>query len=311
MNIYDHYNPLTHQGFLPVRVLQHNVIHAFENIYPTFLDKVVLPEIESSGLQKGITYNIIKQPIVESSEITENHKIIIHENYNQFLWAISYAIIVLFDEGIQIPLLQKKYDGKFDLNNIFVKRAISLFKASHTLFTSYNDWVFYSLPNPEKFNEYEKYYIEKANGVFVAAMTFTLAHEFAHQYYGHVEIPEKPEDEFTADDFAFETVSNKFDTNHGPTFMAGAIASLTSLFFFDDNGLGGVNHPDPDIRLKKQLEKLTLADCNNLWGFAALSVILWLISRDKEFVPPKEVEHFKELFYLSLDEVAKIKISGY
>ena len=106
MRKYDNYNPATHNGYLPIRTLQHNLIDWFENVTPDFLQEIFY-ETEFNGLQKGIGYKIERQPITESSEITPQRKIWLYENYNQFLWTVSYSLIVLFDEGIQIPILSR------------------------------------------------------------------------------------------------------------------------------------------------------------------------------------------------------------
>ena len=233
MRIYDNYNPATHFGNLPVRVLQHNIISWFENISPDFLDEAQY-EIESNGLKKGIAYNIDKLPITVSAEINSDKTILLYENYNQFLWAVCYSLIVLFDEGIQIPILTGKYNGIIDYDNIHIRRAISTFKEGFNLFKSYNDFVFFELPNPEKYNEYEKEYIEKANGLFCAAMTFTMLHEFGHQYYGHLEsnptLEDSKNDELNADDFAFDKFEMKFTSEYSSTLKLGIIASLVSLY---------------------------------------------------------------------------------
>src|SRR5690606_10847679 len=112
------------------------------------------------------------------------------ENYNQFLWACAYSFLVIFDEGVQKPTLAGTFMGNFlDTSNPYINKALELFRAGLSLFESYREEVFYRLPNPEKYNDYDKFYIERASGIYTAAMTFILLHEFGHQYYGHVVTP--------------------------------------------------------------------------------------------------------------------------
>ncbi len=310
MRKFDNYNPATRNGNLPIRSLQHNLIDWFENVTPDFIQEIFY-ETESNGLQKGIGYKIERQPITVSSEITTQRKIWMYENYNQFLWAVSYSLIVLFDEGIQIPILTGRYNGKIDYDNILIRRAIAVFKEGFNLFRNYCDWVFFDLPNPEKFIEYEKAYIEKANGIFCAAMTFTLLHEFGHQYFGHLDVYSSPEeskrDEFNADDFAYDKFATKFDTKDATTLKLGAIVALVSLAFFDDTIQGGDEHPGPDQRITAQLQKMNLDEKDNLWGVASLAFRLWSIAFNKPFDFPTEVENYKELFDLTIQTINDYK----
>jgi len=310
MRQYDFYNPATHHGFLPVRVLQHNLIDWFEKAAPGILEEMI-GETEFNGMQKAISYKIDRTIITDACEITPQKQIVMCENFNQFLWSTCYSLIVLFDEAIQIPILEKKYDGTIDYDNIHIKRATKLFKEGFNLFQYFNDHVFFDLPNPEKYIECEKKYIEKSNGVFVAAMTFILLHEFGHQYYGHLDYEptqsESKNDEYVVDDYAYEKIATKFGTRYEATFKIGLVAALTSIYFFDDTLKGGDCHPDPDSRLKRQLDKMELSDRDNLWGIASLSFRLWTVAYNKTIVLPKQIENYKELFNITIEKIKEIK----
>ncbi len=313
MKQFDFYNPLTHKGFLPIRVLAYNALDWFENISIDFKTEI-LEEIKYSGLQPGIEYRIETTPIHTSAEITPENKIILYENFNQFLWCLCYSLITLFDESIHKPTLQGKYDGKFNLENPYVRRSIDVFNNGFSLFKAYRETVFFSLPNPEKYNEFDKFYIEKANGVYTAAMAFFLLHEFGHQYYKHPEyIPESnvqsKNEELSADEYAFDKMKSQFNEEKGYTNKCGIISGLTSLIFFDKTLSGGANHPDPDSRIKKLIEGMELNELDNLWGIASLSFRLWAIQYNINWELPKKVQNYKELFYISLNKVNEIKES--
>jgi hypothetical protein len=311
MKQFDFYNPINHKGFLPIRVLAYNALEWFEKITPEF-QKEILEEIQFSELQQGIEYRIETAPIHTSAEITPEKKIILYENFNQFLWCMCYGLITLFDESIQKPILQNKYDGKFDLENPYVRRSIDVFNNGFSLFKTYRESVFFSLPNPEKYNEFDKFYIEKANGIYTAAMAFFLLHEFGHQFYKHPEYfpdsaDESKKEELTADEYAFEKMASQFNEEKEFTNKCGIIAGLSSLIFFDKTLSGGTNHPDPDSRLKILIEQMELDELDNLWGIASLSFRLWAIQYNINWELPKEVENYKELFYLSLKLVNEKK----
>jgi hypothetical protein len=310
MKTFDFYNPITHHGILPVRVLQHNIIDWFENTSPDLLEDMI-GEYKYNELQNAIEYRIERNPITDVCEISEQKQFILYENYNQFLWSTCYSIIVLFDEAIQIPTLLGNYNGKIDYDNVLIRRAVATFKEGFSLFRFYNDSPFFALPNPEKYSEYEQKYIEKASGVFLAAMTYILVHEFGHQYFGHLNVQATPDerrkDEFVVDDFAYDKISTRFDSEYGSTYKLGLLTALTSLYFLDEKLTGGDYHPDPDSRLIRQLNKMGLSDRDNLWGVASLSFRLWTIVYNQKIDFSSNVNNYKELFEITLDIMKEVK----
>lgn len=310
MRPYDFYNPATHKGDLPVRVLPYNFLDWFENITPDFKDESK-GEIDFNGFKAGIQYHIDRTKITECACINSSRQIELYENFNQYLWCICYSLFVLFDEGIQKPMLAGQYTGKFDFENPFIRRGVDLFNNGFDLLHTYKDWQFFQLPNPEKYNEYEKYYIERTNGMFTAAMTFILLHEFAHQYLGHFDYcttsDELKKDEYAADDFAIDKISYNFSSDRGATFKSGIVAGICSLIFRDKSLSGGDTHPDTDERLKVAMGKLQLKELDNLWGIASLTFRLWAIKYNIELELPPIVDSYKHLFELTLEKIGEIK----
>ncbi len=206
------FNQQNHQGFLPIRVLQFNIIYWLETVSPIFFTKMK-EEIIKKGLEPGIKYNIDRNPIIHAARlnaanINAKRQINIYETFNSYLWCISYSLLVAFDEVMQKPHLNGKYSGALDLNNSHVKAAIDVFNYGLSLKKSYSDWD-YSIPNPEKFDCKYSFYIEKANSVFVSAMFFILSHEIGHSYYNHVTYTpataaQSLQEELDADNFAIE-----------------------------------------------------------------------------------------------------------
>jgi hypothetical protein len=218
---------------------------------------------------------------------------------------------VIYDENIMKPLMSNRYTGKFDLNNVLVRKALDIYSAGLSLFFDYRDSYFYNLPNPEKFSENDSFNITAANGVFTSAMTFVLLHEFGHQYFGHLDVVSADKaDEITADEFAFSKLETQFNTDKGATLKIGIVVGLCSLMFLDSTMKGGDFHPDPDDRLKNIIEKLQLKELDNTWGIASLALKLWSIGYNVEMNQPTVVKNYKELFYYTLDELKKYKYNS-
>ncbi len=310
MKQYDFYDPMIHKGNLPIRVLPFNFLDWFENITPDFKEEVK-GEIDFNGLQAGIQYHINRTKITEVACINSSKQIELYENFNQYLWCICYSLFVVFDESIQKPILENRYTGKFDIENPYVKQAIAVFNNGFDLLHTYKDWQFFQLPNPEKYNEHEKYYVEKTNGIYTAAMTFILLHEFAHQYLGHLEYnptssEESKTDENNADDYAIDKIAQNFSSERGTTYKCGIIAGISSLILLDKSLSGGDTHPDTDDRLKNAIEKMQLEDLDNLWGIASLTFRLWALKYDIDIECPQIVDSYKELFTMTLEKVNEI-----
>jgi hypothetical protein len=310
MKQYDFYNPMTHKGDLPVRVLEFNFLECFENITPNFKEEAK-SEIDFNGLKADIQYHINRTKITEGPCINHSKQIELYENFNQYLWCICYSLLVVFDEGIHRPIIEDRYTGKLDLENPFIKQAIAVFNNGFDLLHTYKDWQFFQLPNPEKYNEYDRFYIEKTNGIYTAAMTFILLHEFAHQYYGHLEYNptsgEAKKDEYSADEYAIDKIAQNFSSKRGSTFKFGIIAGISSLILLDKSLSGGNTHPDTDDRIKKAIDKMQLEELDNLWGIASLSFRLWAIKYNIEIEYPDIVDSYKEFFTITIEKVNGIK----
>lgn len=309
---YDFYNPMMHTGDLPVRVLAFNFLDWFENITPDFKEEAQ-NEITFNGLKKDIQYHINRTKITEVACISPSKHIELYENFNQYLWCICYSLLVIFDESVHRPFIENKYTGQFDLENPFVKRAITVLNNGFDLLHTYKDWQFFQLPNPEKYNEYDKFYIEKTNAIYAAAMTFILLHEYAHQYLGHLEYEptsaeESKMEEYKADDYAIDKISYNFTSQRGATFKFGIIAGISSLILLGRSLSGGNTHPDIDDRLKKAIEKMSLNELDNLWGVASLAFRFWAIKYNIDYIEyPQSIDSYKELFTITLNKINDIK----
>lgn len=300
MNRFDFYDPGIHEGELPVRVLEQNIIFWFEKITPDFISDVKF-EVETNSLDPAIQYHVDPNPITEIANISPDRRIHIYENFNEFLWTVCYSIMVLFDEGIQQPIIEGKFTGHMDLANPIIIGAYDVFQGGLTLKSKYDVKLFFDLPNPEKYLELEKFYVEKTNGAFVGAMTFVLLHEFAHQYLGHLSYytfgDSAKDDEINADAYAIQKMSESFDTDKGATYKVGIVLGLCSLILLSRSLRGGTNHPDPEDRIKLALEKLNPDQYHYLWGYAGFALQLWQIEYGIRLDIPDEFEDHRDSFY--------------
>jgi hypothetical protein len=297
------------ESHLPVGVLHKFIINSFVKITPEFLSEAIFETHELNGLKNGIEYNIEKKPISISSRITNKNQIIIYENFCQFLWAFNYAVIVIYTEGIQKPREINKYVKTIDYKNVFNNRALALFIEGFKLFTNYTEKEFFRLPNPVKYNQFEKKYIEIANSAFLASITYFLLHEFAHHYFHHIDCScgDFKKEEFDCDDFAFDKFETRFNIEKETTYKVGLVTALASLAFMDNTFKGGPDHPDPDLRLKRQLLKMNLRDIDNIWGISCLAFELWSLANKTQFEIPKNFKNYKELFDLIMDQINNLK----
>jgi hypothetical protein len=304
-NLYE--NSEANQSEFPVRVLFGNCVCWFKNITSNFTDEIGY-EVDSNGFNDGIIYHREKSHITDVACLNTSKQIELYENFSQYLWCICYSLLVLFDEGIKKPILEGRFNGKFDLKNTFVMKAIDVFNAGSSLLNSYQEsQLFLNLPNPETYNKDDKCYIEKTNGIYTAAMTFILLHEFAHQYFGHTyeSTREKSiEDEFSADEYAIDKFSSNSFSKEWDTLKCGIIAGISSLILLNKSLSGGDSHPDTDKRLKNAIEKMNLQEADdNLWGIASLTFWLWANQYNIEIKLPGAVDTFKQLYELIIQQL--------
>lgn len=313
-----YYNPSTHGGTQPVRVLQYNIIDSFEKASPGFRDEL-RSVVTQKGLPRGIKYHVNEQPILRSGGraqtpcVSTDRGIELHETFLSYVWTICYSLLVLFDELIQKRMIQKAYNRTFEYSPKTVREAFCLFHYGISLIKQFRVWDKGTLPNPEEYDENEADYVEKANGVFVHAMVFILCHEFAHVRCGHTEAANRNGDvspdlekihEYRADELATTIVlAGAEDESRRSTAGFGLIAGLSADLF-----LGSVvkseTHPDKDDRIRNALEKLNLGEKDNLWGIACLAFKLWDESYRTRLKWPTEVETYKDLFYCVVSQLA-------
>lgn len=315
----DYYNPKSHKGSQPVRVLYENTEHWFKNVYPEFKSSELQEAIEKFGLHEDL--NIIeREEKIASPAFVGTFKIIsIQETFLSYLWSLTYSLIFIYDKTIHEP---RTIENHVITPKVIeqANKARKLFDYGLSLLDTFNPWDKENLPNPEYYDEVYDDYIGKANGAYLHAVNFILVHELGHVALGHIdkdiESDEKGieisnvtklQDEIDADNYSFERML-RFSTHltNNYTVSVGIIAALCSFIFFSTNMKGG-DHPDPDRRLQSALEKLNLEEEDNLWGLSCLAFKLWAMKNKIELDWPQTIETYKELFYLTMTKLENVK----
>lgn len=305
----------TIQGELPVRVLRKEIIRWFESINESLREDIANAE-QYETFNPIINYNTPQNIINDIAFIDDNSQIQLFENYNQYLWSISYFLLVVYDNCLQGPMMKGNYKGEFNFEQQENKIAKGVFIAGLNLTVQYVHDCFYRLPNCEIPTQEFTDTIGHTNGVFVSSLSFIIAHEFAHHYYQHD--PNEHDStvlisrEFDADNLAIHHIKETFARQEGYNYKVGIITALCSfLFLYRDKSalIGDDAHPDWDERMKNAIEQLDLPDEDNIWGLAGFSMVMWM-NNFKEFGDdawPEGFNTYRDSFYFYLSQITQIK----
>lgn len=280
-------------GTQPIRVLDHNVLEWFESKYSGFRS-----ELEDLGKQFGfsrhINYICGEVPIfgIEGEDLipyvtVDTGQIAIHETFLSYIWGLSYAFLVLFDEEINGPKTGKQ-PGHGRPLGFFRPKGYAMLDYTRSLVRGFNKWPA-GLPNPESYNKEDEYYVLKANGIYLAAVDFILCHELAHIALGHLQKQEQAVNgrqglssreikklENAADKWAIDRILKgvRSPDRTLTTVGFGAIGGLGSLLLLNPN-LTSQTHPDINDRIRGVLTGLPISPRDGLWGIAAAFYFVW------------------------------------
>jgi hypothetical protein len=279
----------------PIQVLAPNIIHSFENVDPIAIK--ILSELVKSGLINNeieIDYfgNKFQPP-----QVTENGLIKLNSVYLEHLWSFIYSTLVIFEEGIQKPQINKTFDGTIEFTTPLMTRARELYIWSLSLSKKITEWNM-NLPNPVNYMNdqalknkcldlflIEKNYAEKTNKLFQEAVTFLMYHEFAHIYLNHInaykkiklipgnhltsnEYSELIQMENDADRFAADMVLKKsFGENSLFVSCIPVLMVLCSSIQILSNPINieQLSHPNLDNRLLNMIQNFELSAEKNVF----------------------------------------------
>jgi hypothetical protein len=312
-----------HSGIQPIRVLQHNLIHGFENTNPDFLSES-LSLITKTGLQPGINYYALEEAILYSTSkfksqtpyVDLDKKIALHETFLSYMWIVCYSMFVLYDEAVAKPMQNQQSNKMVNvLDPDAISQAKKLLYYGRSLIKFYSPWDKRDLPNPEEYSLAEDFYITRANSLFVFSVNFILCHEYAHVEKSHVDQYYTADDlqrknfEIEADNRAIELLLKGRNGQNDKSLELGILMGLSALLFFGNSSSGGKVHPDTDNRIKNYLEQLNAPLEAPIWGMAALFFRIWDEQFNLNFSWPSMINDFKELFYDVLKQVNSKKIT--
>lgn len=286
----------------PVLALEHNVTWAFENATPyagirlanAVSDGTVVGEI---GLDCDSTSAPPKGPFLQRNISTGIPEIHVSLKHLELLWSFAYSWMVIYEQGIQKPLIDGTWTGTVDASDPIVSRAMQLRDWGASLQTQCTSWP-QGLPSPRDYAcDIERWYGEKANLVFQEATAFLLGHEFAHAAGMHLDFlsPGSPdcdaiEAEKDADVAAFESVVNQSDDDLHKLSKAWAIltALLSSIYLGTDKRRPFVQkrHPPLHHRLSSLMGMLDFKAEQYRYYFPLLaSLVLEFVLDELESIP--------------------------
>lgn len=311
----------------PITVLWSNIVHAFENADESALESHI-KAIECGKLAKSIVYDNGKEKVRTPFVDLKTREINLQETYLSHLWSFIYSVFVMYEEGIQKPLINNRFDGALRFETSLLQRAKLLFDWSISLTSEYSEWD-EKLPNPKTHNnEREQFYAEKVNAIFQDAVAYLMFHEFTHLTQGHesfflgIGLGERSEEDLAeriqmeneADQYAFSMLVKDMDDD-----KQRLVKGLSILFVMCSallivpraNSIKQATHPDLDSRLLNILFKLNLETeeaqfyCWYLCGFA---IRFYLIKHNIE-IETGEYETAQEAFFSYLEVLENVKNS--
>ncbi len=311
------FNPATHVGVQPVRVLKWNIAYVLENAHPAFA-REFHAVLQRHGLAPCIAYDCSERGILERGfpddqlvpHVDGKKQITIQETFLSMVWAMCYSHLALFEELHSKPILNHRYGHGHVVDQRAVRSATDLYRYGVGLVHGYTPWDKANLPNPEEYDDDADIYIGRTNAVFVFAMVFILCHEFAHIERGHCDDFIAKADrhliEYEADDKAVDTML-KGGTNPAEklTYKVGMVLGFCSLLTLG-SALESETHPNLGRRIERILRALHLEDTSQLWGHATMSFKLWddlHHGSSPRLSWPRCAVSFKELFYRVLEQV--------
>ena len=284
----------TPMGTQPVRVLEQEILGWFEGKYPEFRSELE-QIISASGASRAIKYCCDEAPIITPNgdvltPYVENGQICLHETFLSYLWALSYSIMVIFDEKLHGPKTGEQPPHGKPIGH-FLQYGYDVLEYGLSLVKDYKSWPA-DLPNPDTnwYKGEDSYFPTRANGIYLAAVDFILCHEIAHVECGHLkkmaEAQSKGEyltkqeikaGEIEADAWALERVIRGVrDPTLRTSVGFGTVAGLASILFLGTE-LTSSDHPDTDNRIRAVLEGLGEKKIGSLWGIAAAYYMAWSI----------------------------------
>ena len=303
---------------LPISILEHNVVYEFERRAQSNAHDLELA-VASRKVVPTLELILDKVPPKVPHANVKTREITIYESHLAYLWAFVYSSFVLYEEGIQKPMLAGTFSGSLEFNNSLLQRAAALQSWAIKFVRCYSDWSIDELPNPAKVeSEAEQFYVPKVNSLFLQAVNFLLFHEYGHLVLGHVVNEDKDwtlAQEKDADNYA-TTFFIEAGTNESERRFVGVsiVLLLVSCVFIPEkiSGLWQVKHPHLHDRIRNGISSLNLEEEESkfyIYYLASIALQKYLLEKGVDCAQ-LEIETAEELFFEYLARIDEFRESG-
>ncbi|WP_295964335.1 phage exclusion protein Lit family protein [uncultured Xanthomonas sp.] len=284
----------------PILILEGNIIQAFENPNGSAVEQL-RRAIEEQRVSNEISMDLTPGPPRAPRAVRSNEgpsKLELHVAHLELLWAFIYGWFVIYERGVQLPMLDSTFDGRIHFDTPLKERAARLLDWAASLKDEYTNWP-EDLPSPADQHDREEYDISlKTNGVFQQAVAFFLFHEFAHAQQGHLDFiatqPDVPVDqqsvlemEKEADEFAYRVMVSADDDEDTLVVKAWPILAAVLSSFYLIHGPQEVyqeRHPHLHQRVAHMLAKLNFPAGKHHDYYHFLSATVLKLSMEGPFV---------------------------
>ncbi|PQV52194.1 phage exclusion protein Lit family protein [Paraburkholderia sp. BL21I4N1] len=295
----------------PILALQGNMLHAFEN--PNGSAVKLLEDAAAEGIVSPEIDLIIDElpPMTPSvsRQVGEAARIHLHITQLELMWAFVYGWVVLYEEAVQRPWMENRYNGRILLETTLTQRAAALLDWATGLRTTYRAWPD-RFPSPRYALDDQEYeYALKVNGIFQSAVAFLLFHEFGHVTQRHLDaIIRNDTDagalataiamEREADDYAFRILLSGNDDEATRRTKGWAVLSpaLSSMYLVDGRArVYQARHPHLHHRVQGILSKLNFHEDRNRFYYHYLRATI-LRTFDRAYALKRGTQLSPELF---------------
>lgn len=265
------------------------------------------------GLWIGdVDYDARPQRVVPPLVALEAGKIYLQETWLAYVWSLGYAMGVIYDEGVQKPLLNGSYTGTVAYGSDILVRARKRFSRGLALLDDYADWDG-RLPgpfskhygHPESLPGQEATWAGRTTDLMVQAVLFRLFHEHYHLKHPTsscelgCELILRDDDwyrtyvgfERKADAYALRmlTADAAGEADRAQIGEAVILAFCASLFATKrPERVSHRSHPDMAARLAAVLETLGLDGLHSafyFWHLACVMMRLFLLKHEYAYPP--------------------------
>lgn len=303
---------------LPISALEHNTIHEFESRANANAHDLQA-SVDSGKVAPTLNLLLDRIPPRGPYANLETREISLYESHLAYLWAFVYSTFVLYEEGIQKPMLDGSFSGRLEFNNSLLQRAEALRRWAMKFVHRYSDWNVDKLPNPANVVcNSEKYYVPKVNSLFLQSVNFLLFHEYGHLVLGHDTAGDRNwtlAQEQDADNYATSFFIDESVTESERKVIGVSIVLLQASCVFIPGRIAGlwqVKHPHLHDRIRNGISSLNLQEEESkfyIYCLASTALQMYLLERHVD-APKLEMETAEDLFFEYLERIDELRDIG-